>query len=133
MLRTSFAPCPHCSYNKQTQMYFTLVPKNILIAVQKSFIRKRNSQLTVRDLFCFYAHNSVFLILLVSAVSDIYEAYIKKLPGTKPASFAYSLMPNALGFCILFQDLRAHPAAICGAFPSSPQFSIILPSKQQLL
>lgn len=47
--------------------------KNSLIPMQKTFIRKINSQLTLRRLFCFYAHNPGFLILLVSAISDLWR------------------------------------------------------------
>lgn len=43
--------------------------------------------------------------MLVSAVS-VNEACIIKSPGIKLASFAYSLMPNALAFYIIFHDLR---------------------------
>lgn len=58
------------SLSQQTD---TGAKKTSLIPMQKTFIRKINSQLTLRHLFCFYAHNPGFLILLVSAISDLWR------------------------------------------------------------
>lgn len=127
-----FVPCPHCSYSKKTQMYFTLVPKNVLIAKQKSFIRKRHSQLTARDLFCFYTHKSGFLVLLVSA-----DIYIRPVLKSCLAPSRHHLPTLWCQMLLLFasspriSEHTQQPSAELS--PSSPQFSIILPSKQQLL